>query len=315
MTDHPLRGIALMIAFCALAPLADSVAKLIGAAVPLIEILLVRFAVQAALLWPLARRTGGSSVQVVRRLPRPVLAMLALRTLLQIVGIGLMFLALRWLPLADAVAIAFVTPFILLLLGRLLLGEEVGTRRLVACAIGFAGTLLVVQPSFAEVGAPALLPLGVAVVFALYMLASRRIAKADDPVVLQWLSGLMALPLLAAALAVGAALGWPEFVPVWPDGREVALLLGLGVLGTAAHLAMTWSVRYAPAATLAPIQYVEIPFATLIGWLVFGDLPNGLAAVGIGITVAAGLLVLHHERRAALAARAARAARAPVPQA
>jgi drug/metabolite transporter (DMT)-like permease len=74
-------------------------------------------------------------------------------------GIALMFASLRYLPLADAVAIAFVMPFIMLLLGWFYLGEEVGPRRLGACAVGFIGTLMVVQPSFAEVGWPALLPL------------------------------------------------------------------------------------------------------------------------------------------------------------
>ena len=76
----------------------------------------------------------------------------------------------------------------------------------------------------------------------------------------------------------------------------------MGVIGTVAHLLMTWSLRYAPSATLAPMQYLEIPFATLLGWLVFGDLPNGLAAIGIAVTVAAGLYVIHRERRASLAA-------------
>jgi drug/metabolite transporter (DMT)-like permease len=64
---------------------------------------------------------------------------------------------------------------------------------------------------------------------------------------------------------------------------------------------MTWSLRFAPSATLAPIQYLEIPFATLIGYLVFGDLPNGVAALGIAVTIGAGLYVLHRERRASAA--------------
>ena len=74
------------------------------------------------------------------------------------------------------------------------------------------------------------------------------------------------------------------------------LLLTLGILATTAHLLMTWSLRYAPSATLAPIQYLEIPFATLLGWLVFRDLPNGLAALGIIITIAAGLYIILRER-------------------
>ena len=76
----------------------------------------------------------------------------------------------------------------------------------------------------------------------------------------------------------------------------VPLLLALGLLGTFAHLMMTWSLRFAPSATLAPMQYLEIPIGTAIGYMVFGDLPDGLAAVGICITVAAGLYIILRER-------------------
>ena len=69
-----------------------------------------------------------------------------------------------------------------------------------------------------------------------------------------------------------------------------------GIIGSFAHLLMTWSLRYAPSATLAPMQYLEIPFATFIGWLIFRDLPNGLAAIGIMITIAAGLYIVLRER-------------------
>ena len=222
-----------------------------------------------------------------------VLRLTALRTVFHILGIGAMFTALRYLPLADAVAIAFV----MLLLGRWILNEEVGPRRLSACVVGFAGTLLVVQPSFLNVGWPALLPLVVALVFSLYMLVSRQIAKEADPLSLQAVSGLMAAPLLIAMMWLGGDSGPPWLALVMPDMRETLLLVAIGCLGTFAHLLMTWSLRFAPSASLAPIQYIEIPFATFIGWLVFGDLPNGLAAVGIAITMAAGLYIVYRERR------------------
>ena len=74
------------------------------------------------------------------------------------------------------------------------------------------------------------------------------------------------------------------------------MLLGLGLLATVAHLLMTWSLKFAPSATLAPIQYLEIAFATLAGWLIFRDFPNGIAAVGIVITVMAGLYIVLRER-------------------
>lgn len=228
-----------------------------------------------------------------------ILRLTAIRTVLHIIGITAMFSALQFLPLADAVAIAFVMPFIMLLLGRYVLSEEVGARRLIACIVGFIGTLLVIQPSFAEVGTPALLPLIVAVVFALFMLVTRQIAKETDPVALQAVSGTMATVALLPVLMIGTQAGVWEMSLIVPASETHWLLLAIGVLGTVAHLFMTWSLRFAPSATLAPMQYLEIPVATLIGWLIFHDLPNGLAAVGIMITIAAGLYVILRERASA----------------
>jgi len=207
-----------------------------------------------------------------------------------------MFLSLRYLPLADAIAIAFVMPFIMLLLGWFFLGETVGSRRIAACAVGFAGTLMVVQPSFAAVGAPALLPLVVAVVFALFMLTTRTIAREVDPIALQCISGLLASALLVPLLVLFVGSGAALANPVLPDAREMWLLLLLGAVGTAAHLLMTWSLRFAPTSTVAPMQYLEIPFATVIGFAMFGDFPNGLALAGIAVTMAAGLYVIWREQ-------------------
>ncbi|MCF6233952.1 MAG: DMT family transporter [Rhodobacteraceae bacterium] len=290
-TDRPVLGILLMLGFCIVAPMGDAVAKLLGQSVPLGEVLLVRFALQAVVLIPLviiSRRAW-------RMGPR-VFSLVALRTALHIVGIAAMFTALQYLPLADAVAIAFVMPFIMLLLGKYVLGEEVGSRRFVACMVGFIGTLLVVQPSFAAVGLPALLPLVVAVVFSLFMLVTRQIAKQTDPIGLQAVSGVMASVVLLPALLIGQAFGIAPLTMIAPSANEWMLLVGIGLLGTTAHLLMTWSLRYAPSATLAPMQYLEIPVATLIGLLIFHDLPNTLASVGICITIAAGIYVVLRER-------------------
>ena len=291
IADRPSLGILLMIGFCAIAPLGDAIAKLLGETVPLMQLIAVRFAAQAVLLYPLIWLSGRSLAMSPR-----ILRIVALRTVLHVAGISMMFTALRYLPLADAIAIAFVMPFIMLLLGRWVLNEEVGPRRLSACVVGFVGTLLVVQPSFVNVGWPALLPLGVAVTFSLYMLVSRHIAKEADPLALQAVSGLMATPFLVAAIWVWHDSGIAWLAVKTPDTREILLLATIGGLGTLAHLLMTWSLRFAPSATLAPIQYLEIPFATFIGWLIFADLPNGLAALGIAITMAAGLYIVYRER-------------------
>ena len=287
--DRPFLGILLMLGFCVLAPLGDSIAKLLGGVVSLGVLLFARFAIQTLLLAPIVAFSDRSL-----RVPRRMLLLTLLRACLHIVGIALMFLSLRYLPLADAIAIAFVMPFIMLLLGHTVLGEVVGPQRLAACCVGFVGTLLVIQPNFVDVGWPALLPLGVAVIFALFMLVTRQIAKEIDPITLQTLNGCQATLILGVAwlLLPGTPMGDMT-------GGTWALLIGMGVLGTVAHLLMTWSLRFAPAATLAPMQYLEIPIGTVIGWLIFSDLPNGLAALGICITIGAGLYIIVREQRIA----------------
>jgi len=302
--DRPLLGIVLMLGFCVLAPMGDATAKLLGATIPVAQLVTVRFALQVVLLAPLVALAPARL-----RMNRRIAALTAIRTVLHIIGIGAMFLSLVYLPIAEAVAIAFVMPFILLILGRYALNEEVGPRRMAACAVGFVRTLLVVQPSFAAFGAPALLPLLVAVVFALFMLVTRTMAKDVDPVALQFNSGAMAATVLIPAMLWLNGSGLPHLDPVMPEGSAWGLLALLGVLGTTAHLLMTWSLRFAPSATLAPMQYLEIPVATLIGWAVFGDLPNGLAAIGIAVTLAAGLYIVMRERALGAAPPAAHPAR------
>jgi len=289
--DRPLLGIALMLGFCIAAPLGDAVAKLLYGVLPLGVLVLARFLLQALFLAPIMIVTKRPW-----RIRGRMLSILIWRTVLHITGIAMMFTALGYLPLADAVAIAFVMPFIMLLLGKYVLHEQIGPRRLIACIVGFIGTLLVVQPSFAAVGWPALLPLGVAVNFALFMLSTRQLAKETDPIGLQVVSGLIACGILIPALLVGASTDIQPLQIVWPQGHTALLVLASGLIGTVAHLMMTWSLRYAPSATLAPMQYLEIPFATLMGWLIFGDLPGPLASLGILITLGAGLYIIWREQ-------------------
>ena len=295
--DRPALGIALMTGFCMLAPLADAIAKYLGESQPMLQLLTARFFVQAVLLIPLVLALRAP----LPRSPR-LLGLILLRTFLHIAGVGAMFISLRYLPLADALAIAFVMPFIMLLLGRFFLAEQVGWHRMGACLVGFGGTLLVIQPNFVAIGPAALWPLVVALTFSLFMLVTRLIAKQTDPIALQMISGVMASALLLPVLGLAVVGAVPGPLPVAPTATGWGLMALLGVLGTIAHLLMSWSLRYAPSATVAPMQYLEIPMATIYGWLIFRDFPNRLALVGICITIAAGLYVIARERRLSRAA-------------
>jgi drug/metabolite transporter (DMT)-like permease len=289
--DRPLLGITFMIGFCIFAPMGDAIAKLLGDTIPLMQLLLVRFIAQMVLLWPIIWIT-----KLPVKLPRRLFWFMVLRTLLHMCGIGAMFTALRYLPLADAVAIAFVMPFIILLLGKYFFAEDVGAHRLGACVVGFIGTLLVIQPSFADVGLPALLPVLVAVVFALFMLVTRRLAKEVDAMNLQAQSGVIATVLLGIAYFTFRGTEIEALQIIAPTQTEWVWLIAIGIFGTMGHLLMTWSLRFAQASTLAPMQYLEIPIATVIGFIMFRDFPNGLAALGIAITIGAGLYIILREQ-------------------
>ncbi|MBF9047755.1 EamA family transporter [Rhodobacterales bacterium LSUCC0031] len=292
--DRPLLGIVLMLGFCLLIPFSDALAKMLGDHFPLWQLIFARFMAQTLMFVPLAMMRGQAILAKGR-----VLVLAMLRTMLQICGIAMMFSALRFLPLADAVAIAFVMPFIMLILGHYILGEEVGPRRMMACTIGFVGTLMVVQPSFSAVGWPALLPLGVALIFALFMLVTRLIAKEIAPVALQGLGGIIGLTILGLLWLLPNPGGTPPMIG-WatpPDRAALWLLVALGITGSLGHLLMSWSLRFAPAATLAPMQYLEIPMAALVGLVLFAEFPNGLALAGIAVTIASGLYIVARERR------------------
>ena len=223
------------------------------------------------------------------------IGLVILRSVLHLVAIAFFFLSLRYLPLADAIAIAYVLPFLILAVGWFT-GDRASPLTLGLCLLGFVGTLMVVQPSFADVGWPALLPIVVAVLFTGFMFITRKISKHIEPIDLQAANGVCAMVILLPIAVVGKSLEIPMLMMVPVSNVELLYLIGLGVLGTLAHLMMTWALRFASAPTVAPVQYLEIPFAALYGWLIFKDLPNGLSAIGIVVTITAGLLVLRYSK-------------------
>ena len=289
--DHTLFGILLMVGFSLIAPLMDSFAKLIGDAVAVGQIAATRFAVQSALLLPLAALMGW--------MHRPRGAEIGLhlaRSALLMVATAFFFTAVRYMPIADAIAIFFVEPFLLTLLGGWLLGEQVGPRRYIACTVGFGGALLIIQPSFQELGAVALLPLVTALCFAFYMILTRRMATQMHPITLQVYTGLAALVIAVPILWAFNGSGVGPLDPVWPEARELKLLAALGIVATISHVCISFALSLAPASVLAPLQYIEILGATFFGFYIFGDLPDGLTFIGIALIVCSGLYVFVRER-------------------
>ncbi len=290
-TDRILAGVALMVGFCVTAPLLDVAAKLASSSVPVGQITAARFVVQCALMAPFVWIMGLSL-----RVARGQWLALLFRAALLLGSTFCFIAAIRVMPLADALAIVFVAPFIVLLVGKFYLGEDVGPRRVGAAIVGFVGVLFVIQPSFAAFGAVALFPLGTAVGFAFYILVTRGLSRRVHPVTLQFHTGLIASLLCLPVMLLAQGTGSELLDLVWPKGIAWLWLLGVGFFATLSHMMMTYALSLAPSATLAPLQYLELPVATLLGYLVFRDFPNALTLTGIAIIIGAGLYMIHRER-------------------
>ena len=293
MQDRTTLGIAFMVAFALVAPIMDAFAKATPDYIPVMEILGFRFGIQVLLLLPVALVLG-----IAHRPRAPEIGLHLVRGFLIMAATGLFFAAVREMPLANAIAIFFVEPFILTLLGALFLGEAVGLRRIMACTVGFGGALLVIQPSFSELGFVALYPLGTALCFALYMVMTRSMAQRLSPITLQAYTVIAASALILPMLFAFNGTGNTALDPAMPHGLAVYTLLGVGVVSTVSHLFISLALKFAPAATITPLQYLEIVAATSLGYFVFSDIPDALTFIGIAIIVGAGLYVFARERRA-----------------
>ena len=290
-TDRILAGVALMLGFCVFAPMLDVAAKLASESLPVGQITAARFIVQCALMAPVVWIMGLSL-----RVPRALWPSLLARAALLLGSTFCFIAAISVMPLADALAIVFVAPFIVLLVGKVYLAEDVGPRRVGAALVGFVGVLFVIQPSFAAFRAVALFPLGTALGFAFYILVTRGLSRRMHPVALQFHTGLIASLLCLPPLLLAQGTGSPLLDPVWPQGITWLWLFAVGFFAALSHMMMTYALSFAPSATLAPLQYLELPVATLLGYLVFRDFPNALTLTGIAIIIGAGLYMVHRER-------------------
>jgi drug/metabolite transporter (DMT)-like permease len=306
-SDRILPGIVLMLAFCALAPLLDVSAKLAAqGGIPVGQITTARFVVQAVLMLPVVWWMG-----LAWGISRRVLGFVVLRAVFLILSTFSFVSGIAVMPVADALAIAFVEPFVLLILGRLIFGDEVGPRRIAASAVGFAGALLVIQPSLAAFGYVALWPLGTAFFFAFYMLVTRAMAAYMHPVTMQMHTSLAGVVICLPLMVLFDGTGWAQLDPVMPEGLNWLWLFGVGFWAGVSHMCMTYALKFAPSATLAPLHYTEIVAAVALGYLIFGDFPNPLTWAGIAVIVSSGLYIIHRERISARAKRLAAANPAP----
>ncbi|MBL8471091.1 MAG: DMT family transporter [Rhodocyclaceae bacterium] len=205
------------------------------------------------------------------------------RGLILVAVTALNSLAFRMMPLAEVTALVFLSPVFVTLLAGPLLGERVRAAKWVACALGFAGVLCIARPG------GSIVPLGVLIclVSALFLAAYQIITRMLGP-------GETAVTTLFYTALTGSLVSLPAVPLVWdgqlPDPRHAMLIASLGLWGGIGHFLFTRAYMLAPASSLAPLAYVQLVWATLLGWLVFDHLPDRWSVVG-GIVIACGGLL------------------------
>lgn len=277
--SHPLRGVMLVTGAVFLFACMDSTTKYLTADYEAPVVIAVRYIVQCLLMLLLLTPSHGTRLVRTQRTGLVILRAGCLAT-----ASLLMAVAFHRLPIAEATAIVFLSPLLVVIIGGTVLREHVGWLGALATAAGFIGVLLIVRPG------GGLDPVGIAcalcgaVFIASYQLLSRVLAPSESTVAMLFYAALF------GSVLYGLMFPW-----FWegrtPSLLQTVLFLSMGVTGGLGHFLFTAAHHHAPASVLAPVMYVQLLWASLLGWLVFGHVSDGLSIIGMGIVAVSGVAV------------------------
>ena len=200
-------------------------------------------------------------------------------------------LSLQRMPLAETTAINFLAPMLVVLLASPMLGERIGRTGWIAVVMGFMGVLLIVRPSSGLDTTGVIFALLAAGGNAAYQLLSRLLASTEKAITLLFYTALV------GSICFGIALPWfSEKAPT--STLEIILFLSMGLYGGLGHYLFTLAYQHAPASLLAPVIYLQLFWAGLLGWLIFDSTPDALSILGMAIIAGAGLMIAVKSRRA-----------------
>jgi drug/metabolite transporter (DMT)-like permease len=282
--SQALRGIGLMLAAVSMFSCLDAMSKYLAALYAVPTIVWARYVSQMLLMLAfLGPRLG-------RGLLRTANLRLQLLRGAVLTASSLLFLtALSRMPLAEAASIAFMAPLFIAVLSGPVLHERVEGRTWAALAFGFGGVLLIVRPGGGLFSFVSLLPLASALMMAVYQLMTRRLAGRDASLT------TLFYPALVGSIAV--PLVFPVSMSVPGNALHLAMFCTLGVLGGIGHFFLIRAHFHAPPSMLGPFMYGQLVTAVVLGWLVFGQLPDGAAVLGMLLITASGLALAFSHRR------------------
>jgi drug/metabolite transporter (DMT)-like permease len=280
-SDRPAIGILLMLTGIAGFAIMDAIIKWMTADYPVVQVAALRSWFGLPLLCLMVLRGGGLR-QLKTSRPLVHVGRYAL-----VLGLTLSFFwALSQMKLVDAIAISFAAPIFITALSVLILRETVGLHRWMAVGVGFVGVLVMLRPGFGVFQWAALSVLASVVFYALLMITTRAFKSTEST------ASLMLYPQLGMTLTgiVAAPFFW-----VTPGLADLGLFALAGVFGSVGIMCITQAFRLAPPAVVSPFEYTALIWATLLGFALWGDLPDGITLIGAGIVVASGLYIIYRE--------------------
>lgn len=280
--DHPFKGIALILLSTVFLGTSDVTAKYLSATLPSIEIAWIRFLSFALIMLP-AMLPGS-----------PLFALRTDRVGLHLMrGCALLFSSLffisglRFLPIAEASATGFVAPLFVTALSIFFLGETVGLRRWIATAVGLVGVIIILRPGSGAFHPAAFFPLVSALAWACTLIMTRMMSGSERAITTMTYSSIAGVCILTALV---------PFVWVAPSWHDIMLGIFIGVASTAGQWIVVLAFRYADASVLAPFSYTQLLWVSILGFLIFGEVPDVWTVTGAAFIVVSGLYTAHRER-------------------
>jgi drug/metabolite transporter (DMT)-like permease len=278
LPDDPIKAIALAVSATVLFGSSDTISKYLSGSLPIVEFIWIRYVLFLITAACLVRRRSilprNPGLQITRGLC--------------VVGSSILFVyGVRQMTMAQATTISFLSPLLITILSIPLLGETVGPRRWAAVGVGMLGMLVVVRPGLGGFQPAALFGVASAFCWALALIITRKISNSDTPqTTVLWSAGI-GTAVLSLIL---------PFQAIWPTPKQLGLSLVLGVLASGGQWVVILAHRIAPASLLAPFFYGQLLWVSVLGFLVFGNLPDIWTIVGAAIIAASGLYTAHRER-------------------
>ena len=280
--DRPFRGIALILASTVFLGASDVTAKYLSATLPSIEIAWIRFLVFALIMSP--AMVPGSPLYALRS-QRPGLQVMRGVALL---GSSLFFISgLRFLPIAEASATGFVAPLFVTALSIVFLGETVGVRRWLATSVGLIGVLIILRPGTGAFHPAAFFPIVSALAWACTLIMTRMMSGRDHAITTMTYSSIVGVCILSALVPL---------VWVAPSWHDILFGVFIGLASTAGQWIVVLAFRYADASVLAPFSYTQLLWVSILGFVIFGEVPDVWTVTGAVFIVGSGLYTAHRER-------------------